>query len=104
MEASIEDNAPRDELYTLSFRFGRTIGRQAHNDLAYRQFVQVGNLALWHQRLLTPGTARSEAQSLCAHRVLASAIEGDQPEIAEQAARLVVMITRRELVASDAAS
>lgn len=99
METAVAEGAPRDDLYTASFKFGRTIGRHAGSQLAYRLLVQVGNLALWQQRLLVPGTTRSEAQSLCAHRILASAIEAGQPEIAEQAARLVVMITRRELKA-----
>lgn len=99
METAISERAPREQLYVSSFRFGRAIGRHAGSQLAYRLLVQVGNLALWQQRLLVPGTTRSEAQSLSAHRILASAIEAGQPEIAEQAARLVVMITRRELKA-----
>jgi GntR family transcriptional regulator, rspAB operon transcriptional repressor len=104
MERSVAEGAPREGLYTLSFRFGRAIARHSGSQLAYRQLVQVGNLALWQQRLRVPGTVRSEAQSLCAHRILASAIEAGQPEIAAEAARLVVMITRRELSASVAAA
>lgn len=99
MEIAITEGAPRERLYTGSFRFGRAIGRHGRSPLAYRLLVQVGNLALWQQRLRVPGTTRSEAQSLSAHRILAHAIEAGQPEIAEQAARLIVMITRRELTA-----
>lgn len=99
MEAAIAQGAPREQLYVSSFRFGRAIGRHGRSQLAFRLLVQVGNLALWQQRLLGPGTVRSEAQSLNAHRILAGAVEAGQPEIAEQAARLIVMITRRELKA-----
>lgn len=104
MMASIEtaatSGANREELYTASFAIGQVIGRQSGSQLAYRMLTQVGNLALWQQRLLQPGNSQSEQQSLSAHRILVSAIKDRHPEIAAAAARMVVMITRRSL-ASD---
>lgn len=95
MERAVAEGADRRELYRLSFGLGQTIGRHSGSKLAYRMLVQVGNLALWQQQLLRPGTDQSEQQSLRAHRILVSAIRERHPEIAGAAARMVVMITRR---------
>jgi DNA-binding GntR family transcriptional regulator len=99
IEAAATSGAARTELYTVSFALGQTIGRHSGSRLAYRMLTQVGNLALWQQRLLQPGSFQSEQQSLSAHRILVAAIKDRHPEIAAAAARMVVMITRRSLAA-----
>lgn len=85
------------EHFDASFALGQLIGRYSGSRLAYRMLVQVGNLALWQQSLLVPGSDHSYEQSLSAHRVLVSAIEAHEADIAESAARMIVMITRRSL-------
>lgn len=100
VEAAVARDADRAELYALTFGLGQFVGRQSGSVLAYRMLTQVGNLALWQQRLLRPGTSRSEQQSLSAHRILVSAIKDRHPEIAAAAARMIVMITRRSLVSA----
>lgn len=97
IEAAVARDADRSELYALSFGLGQLIGRHSGSKLAYQMLTQVGNLALWQQRLLKPGTSQSEQQSLSAHRILVSAVKDHHPEIAAAAARMIVMITRRSL-------
>lgn len=100
IEAAVTRDADRTELYTLSFGLGQLVGRYSGSVLAYRMLTQVGNLALWQQRLLKPGTSQSEQQSLSAHRILVSAVKDRHPEIAAAAARMIVMITRRSLASA----
>ncbi|WP_299014475.1 GntR family transcriptional regulator [uncultured Caulobacter sp.] len=100
IEAAVTRDADRAELYTLSFGLGQLVGRYSGSVLAYRMLTQVGNLALWQQRLLKPGTSQSEQQSLSAHRILVSAVKDRHPEIAAAAARMIVMITRRSLASA----
>lgn len=100
LETAVAQDADRTELYMLSFGLGQLVGRHSGSVLAYRMLTQVGNLALWQQRLLKPGTVQSELQSLSAHRILISAIKDRHPEIAAAAARMIVMITRRSLVSA----
>lgn len=100
IEAAVMRDADRAELYTLSFGLGQLVGRYSGSVLAYRMLTQVGNLALWQQRLLKPGTSQSEQQSLSAHRILVSAVKDRHPEIAAAAARMIVMITRRSLASA----
>ena len=97
MEAAVRDRAPKDDQDTLAFGIGQVVGRNSGSRLAYRMLVQVGNLALWQQRILHPGTEHTAEQSIAAHRVMVSAIKAGEPEIAEAAARMIVMITRRTL-------
>jgi DNA-binding GntR family transcriptional regulator len=92
--------APKAELYARSFAIGQMVGRHCGNRLAYRLLMQVGNLALWQQRLLGVGTAQSEAQSVHAHRLMIEAIKGRDPLVAESAARTIVAITRRSLASA----
>jgi DNA-binding FadR family transcriptional regulator len=77
------------------------VGRHSGSQLAYRLLVQVGNLALWQQRVLSPGNPHTTEQSLNAHRILVSAIRAREAEVAESAARMIVIITRNTLEASD---
>lgn len=100
IEGAVTRDADRAELYTLSFGLGQLVGRYSGSVLAYRMLTQVGNLALWQQRLLKPGTSQSEQQSLSAHRILVSAVKDRHPEIAAAAARMIVMITRRSLASA----
>ncbi|AZS21817.1 MULTISPECIES: GntR family transcriptional regulator [unclassified Caulobacter] len=100
IEAAVTRDADRAELYALSFGLGQLVGRYSGSVLAYRMLTQVGNLALWQQRLLQPGTSQSEQQSLSAHRILVSAVKDRHPEIAAAAARMIVMITRRSLASA----
>lgn len=100
IEAAVARDAGRAELYALSFGLGQLVGRYSGSVLAYRMLTQVGNLALWQQRLLQPGTSQSEQQSLSAHRILVSAVKDRHPEIAAAAARMIVMITRRSLASA----
>jgi DNA-binding GntR family transcriptional regulator len=101
VEDAVAKRSPNYDLDTLSFGIGQLVGRNSGSRLAYRMLVQVGNLALWQQRILLPGSDHTAQQSLSAHRVLASAIKAREPEIAEAAARMIVMITRRSLAERD---
>ena len=101
MDAAVAAKASQAELDTLSFDLGQQIGRNSGSQLAYRLLVQVGNLALWQQRVLSPGDDHTAEQSLQAHRVLVSAIRACEPEVAESAARMIVIITRNTLQRSD---
>lgn len=101
VEGAVAKHSPKYDQDTLSFAIGQLIGRNSGSRLAYRMLVQVGNLALWQQRILLPGSDHTAQQSVCAHRVLVSAIKAREPEIAEAAARMIVMITRRSLAERD---
>jgi DNA-binding GntR family transcriptional regulator len=101
LEAGLSDKADKALLYRLSFTFGGLIGEHCGSAVANRLLNQVGRLALWQQRLRLPGTPESEKQSLDAHRLLASAIEARQPEVAAGAARTIVLITRRTMLGED---
>ncbi|HYE46389.1 MAG TPA: GntR family transcriptional regulator [Caulobacter sp.] len=96
-EKAVQGRHDPKEHFDASFALGQLIGRNSGSRLAYRMLVQVGNLALWQQSLLVPGSDHSYEQSLSAHRVLVSAIEAREADIAESAARMIVMITRRSL-------
>lgn len=89
--------ASQAEKDTLSFAVGQFVGRHSGSQLAYRMLVQVGNLAIWQQRLLLTGSDHAIEQSRAVHAVLVSAIKAREPEIAEASARMIVMITRRQL-------
>jgi len=102
LDEAVVAGASKAQLCEQSFELGRFIGRYCGSRIAYRMVVQVGSLALWQQLLLTPGTPLAVEQSAYAHRILVSAIKTRQPEIAETAARLVVMITRRSLISENA--
>jgi len=97
LEEKVMDKGGQLELYGLSFGLGQFIGRHSGSQLAYRMLVQAASLALWQQRLLRPGNSVSEQQSLLAHKLLVSAIKERQPEVADAAARMIVMITRHSL-------
>jgi DNA-binding GntR family transcriptional regulator len=101
LEAALSDKADKALLYRLSFSFGGLIGEHCGSAIANRLLNQVGRLALWQQRLRLPGTAESERQSLDAHRILASAIQSRQPDIAAGAARTIVLITRRTILVEE---
>jgi DNA-binding GntR family transcriptional regulator len=101
MMADLEDAVRRGlsqaEKDNRSFAIGQFIGSNAGSDLAYRMLVQVGNLAIWQQRLLLENAPHVEVQSRSAHHLMISAIKAREPEIAEAGARMIVMITRRQL-------
>lgn len=106
MLAHLEDAVGRGlsqaEKDTRSFAIGQFVGSNAGSDLAYRMLVQVGNLAIWQQRLLLESAPHVEEQSRSAHHLMVSAIKAREPEIAEASARMIVMITRRQLEAGGA--
>lgn len=97
LEASVSAGASQAEKDTRSFAIGQFVGANSGSDLAYRMLVQVGNLAIWQQRLLLETAPHVEDQSRSAHRLMVSAIKAREPEIAEAGARMIVMITRRQL-------
>lgn len=97
LEDAARRGASQAEKDTLSFAVGQFVGRQSGSQLAYRMLVQVGNLAIWQQRLLLTGSDHAIEQSRAAHAVMVSAIKAREPEIAEAGARMIVMITRRQL-------
>ncbi len=94
LEAAVARAEDRNEVYRLSFAIGRCIGLTSGSRHAFRQLVQSGNLVLWQHRLLRPGDALSDAQSLHAYRVLVSAVERRQAEAAAAAARLIIILMR----------
>lgn len=106
MLAHLEDAVGRGlsqaEKDTRSFAIGQFVGSNSGSDLAYRMLVQVGNLAIWQQRLLLESAPHVEEQSRSAHHLMVSAIKAREPEIAEASARMIVMITRRQLEAGGA--
>ena len=55
------------------------------------------DFALWQQRLHRPGTVESETESLFAHRLMAAAIKSRQRDVAADAARAIMLITRHAL-------
>lgn len=97
LEAAVGQGLSQAEKDTRSFAIGQFVGSNSGSDLAYRMLVQVGNLAIWQQRLLLEGAPHVEEQSRAAHHLLVSAIKAREPEIAEASARMIVMITRRQL-------
>lgn len=94
LEAAVAQEQDRAELYRISFSLGRRIGLAAKSRHAFRQLLQSGNLVLWHHRLVRPGDAQSDLQSLNAYRVLVAAVIRRQPEAAAAAARLVIILMR----------
>lgn len=104
LEGALSEAADKTLLYRLSFTVGGLIGEHSGSPIANRLLNQVGRLALWQQRLRLPGTPESERQSLDAHRVLAAAVKGRQPEVASGAARTIVQITRRTLLGDEAST
>ena len=88
LETAVANAEDRNEIYRLSFAIGRCIGLASESRHAFRQLVQSGNLILWQHRLLRPGDAQSDAQSLHAYRVLVSAVERRQAEAAAAAAQI----------------
>lgn len=100
LEEAAVVGASQAEKDTRSFAIGQFVGANSGSDLAYRMLVQVGNLAIWQQRLLLDSTPHVVDQSRSAHRLMVSAIKAREPEIAEAGARMIVMITRRQLEAS----
>lgn len=104
LEGALKNRADKALLYRLSFTFGGLVGEHSGSPIAHRLLIQIGRLALWQQRLRLPGTPESEKQSLDAHRLLASAIEARQPEVAAGAARTIVLITRRTLLGEEPAT
>jgi DNA-binding GntR family transcriptional regulator len=102
LEDAVGRGLSQAEKDTRSFAIGQFVGANSGSDLAYRMLVQVGNLAIWQQRLLLEGGPHVEEQSRAAHHLLVSAIKAREPEIAEASARMIVMITRRQLEAAAA--
>ena len=100
LEEAARSGASQAEKDTKSFAIGQFVGAKSGSDLAYRMLVQVGNLAIWQQRLLLESSPHVVEQSRAAHHLLISAIKAREPEIAEASARMIVMITRRQLEAS----
>lgn len=100
LEEAVGAGFSQAEKDTRSFAIGQFVGANSGSDLAYRMLVQVGNLAIWQQRLLLQTALHVEEQSRSAHRLMVSGIKAREPEIAEASARMIVMITRRQLEAS----
>jgi len=103
LEDGVDHGLSQVEKDGQSFAIGRFIGSISGSDLAYSMLVQVGNLAIWQQRLHFAGAPpHVEEQSRSAHRLMISAIKARESEIAEASARMIVMITRRQLEADAA--
>lgn len=102
LEDAVGSGASQAEKDTRSFAIGQFVGSHSGSRLAYRMLVQVGNLAIWQQRLLFEGAPHVDEQSRSAHHLMVSAIKAREPEIAEAGARMIVMITRRQLEAGAA--
>jgi GntR family transcriptional regulator, rspAB operon transcriptional repressor len=94
----VRTTATREELYRFSFRFGAIVGQQAGSAFIDLMLQQVGRLALWQQRLLVPGTPESEGRSMDVHALLMAALRARQPQLAGEAARTIVEITRQSLL------
>jgi len=95
--ALLPDTTDKGQMYRISFTVGAFIGQHSGSPIVQRMLHHVGRLALWQQRLHRPGTVESETESLFAHRLMAAAIKSRQRDVAADAARAIMLITRHAL-------
>ncbi len=91
---SLPDTADKGKMYRISFTVGAFVGRHSGSPVLEKMLHHVGRIALWQQRLHRPGTVESETESLFAHQLMAAAIKSRQTEVAAEAARVIMRITK----------